>query len=118
MAVEMRFCTDRCGYGIFILILAHYVTFVLDLVYSVGSICNYLYFFIIGLYLQKLQVDISNTRVILYGSSLHYIKAKPITPCLLFFGTYVLHFKLNRCLSGNPPKSGPKLFHPAYNVVY
>jgi len=36
--------------------------------------------------LQKLQVDISNTRVILYGSSLHYIKAKPFTPCLLNFG--------------------------------
>jgi len=48
--------------------------------------------------LQKLQVDITNTRVILYGSSLHYIKAKPFTPCLLFFGTYVLHFKLNRSL--------------------
>jgi len=37
-------------------------------------------------YLQKLQVNISNTRVILYSSSLHYIKAKPFTPCLLFFG--------------------------------
>jgi len=49
MAVEMRFCTDRYGYGIFILILAHYVTFMLGLVYSVCSICNYLYFFIIGL---------------------------------------------------------------------
>jgi len=36
--------------------------------------------------LQKLQVDISNTWVILYGSSLHYIKVKPFTSCLLFFG--------------------------------
>jgi len=30
--VEMRFCTDRWGYGICTLILGHYVTFVIGLV--------------------------------------------------------------------------------------
>ena len=35
MAVEMRFCTDRCSYGIFILIFSPlYVAFIVSLVYS------------------------------------------------------------------------------------